>query len=187
MKFEFTRFPELDTERLFLRQTGKSDANEVFFSRSDEKMNRYIKRKLATTLKDAEDFVEKITDGFENGKNINWSITLKGNQKMIGSICLWNFSGNRKIAEVGYDLHLNFQNQGIMNEAMKRVLAFGFQNLKLEQIEAFTHFENEPSKKLLTKNNFVHAENRTDEDDPNNSIFELKNQHWANCPENNHT
>lgn len=172
---KFIPFPELTTERLLLRQTVKTDAKEVFFSRSDKEMNKYIRRNPPVNIKEAEDFVDKIIRGMENGENINWSITLNGEQKMIGSICLWNFSPDKKIAEVGYDLHSDFQHQGIMDEALKRVLTFGFKTLKLDHIEAFTHYLNEPSKKLLLKNNFLYIENRKDKDDPNNSIFELKN------------
>lgn len=138
-------------------------------------MNKYIRRELAKTIQDAEDFVEKITEGMKNGKNINWGITLKGNAKIIGSICLWNFSSDKKIAEIGYDLHPNFQKRGIMDEAVKWVVAFGFETLDLYHIEAFTHRRNEASKKLLVKNNFLYIENRKDKDDPNNIIFELKN------------
>lgn len=174
---KFIPFPELTTDRLLLRQTVKTDAKEIFFSRSDKEMNKYIRRNPPANIKEAEDFVEKITSGQENGENINWSITLKGNPKMIGSICLWNFSPDKKIAEVGYDLHTNFQGQGIMDEALKRILDFGFKTLELDHIEAFTHYRNESSKRLLVKNHFLHIEDRKDEDDPNNSIFELKNHY----------
>lgn len=138
-------------------------------------MNKYIRREPAKTIQDAEDFIKRITEGIKNGKSINWGITLKGNAKMIGSICLWNFSSDKKIAEIGYDLHPNFQKRGIMDEAVKRVVAFGFETLDLYHIEAFTHRRNEASKKLLVKNNFLYIENRKDKDDPNNIIFELKN------------
>lgn len=39
-----------------------------------------------------------------------------------------------------------------MNEVLKSVLKFGFKNLKLETIVAFTHKENISSKKLLEIN-----------------------------------
>ena len=35
-----------------------------------------------------------------------------------------------------------------MSEALKSVINFGFKELKLDSIEAFTHKENENSKKL---------------------------------------
>ena len=47
-------------------------------------------------------------------------------------------------------------------------------DLNLDEIEAFTHHGNESSKRLLIKNNFSLNKSRTDEDNPNNIIFELK-------------
>lgn len=176
MKQILVPFPELISERLLLRQTNKMDCKEILFLRSDEGMNKYINREPAKNIKDAEDFVDKITKGFENAKNVNWSITLKGDQTMRGSICLWNFSPDGKIAEVGYDLHPDYQNKGIMTEALQSVLAFGFEKLGLQQIEAFTSYKNEKSKQMLLRNGFSLKENRKDEGNPDNIIFEIKNQ-----------
>ena len=60
-----------------------------------------------------------------------------------------------KIAEVGYDLNPIFQRKGIMSEALNKVINFGFNELGLDNIEAYTHIQNENSKKLLEKNGFI--------------------------------
>ncbi len=176
MKSNFSPFPEIQTERLLLRQTVKNDREDVFFLRSNEEVNKFIRRKRANSLKEAEDFIEKITEGWKNEKNINWSIFHKGNPNMIGSICLWNFSADRKIAEVGYDLKPIFHNQGIMTEALQAILKFGFESLYLFQIEAFTDHRNKSSTELLKRNGFSLNDKRKDEDDLDNIIFELKKQ-----------
>ena len=126
-----------------------------------------------STLEDAKDFVAKRTEDIKNNKSLYWSITIKGNTKMIGSICLWNFSTDRKVAEVGYDLNPIFHNQGIMSEALQCILNFGFNTLYLNEIEAFTHRLNEPSKRLLIKHNFVLQADRIDEDNLDNLIFTI--------------
>lgn len=172
--FKFIPFPRLETERLILRQATKNDCEEILFLRSDKYINQYIKRPTPRNIRDAEKFVTKITRGIEKGENMYWAITIKGRTKMIGSISLWNFSSDRTKGEVGYDLSPEFQNQGIMSEALKEVLNFGFKNLELDEIEAFTHYKNEASKRMLIKNNFNHIENRKDKDDANNIIFEIK-------------
>lgn len=174
MKSKLNPFPNLTTERLVLRQTIMQDSKEVLFLRSDKKVNKYIERKEPQNLQNIEKFINKITIGIEEGKNINWSITIKGNPKMIGSICLWNFSLDKTKAEVGYDLNPAFQNQGIMSEALKQVLNFGFKNLKFTEIEAYTHRENENSKRLLIKNKFKLIKNKKDIDNANNLIYSIK-------------
>ena len=174
MKFNFTPFPILKTERLILRQTSIDDCDEVLFLRSNKEVNKYVKRPTPHNLKDAQIFVGKITKGIQNGENIYWCITLKESNKMIGSISLWNFSEDKKTGEVGYDLNPKHQNIGIMSEALNYIVNFGFNTLNLNKIEAFTHHSNESSKKLLTKQNFVHIKHRADEDNADNIIYELK-------------
>ncbi len=170
---KFTPFPKIITEKLLLRQAKSTDCSEILFLRSDAEVGKYIKRVKPKTIADAIIFLDKITKGIEDGKNIYWCITLKNNPKMIGSICLWNFSADLTKAEVGYDLHPAYQNKGIMSEAMKVVLNFGFEKLKFHQIEAYTHFQNEASKSLLLKNNFTLVEGKKDEGNANNIIFKV--------------
>ena len=175
MSFKFPEFPILVTDRLRLRKITKNDGPTIFFLRTDKEVNKYINRpKPHKNVKEAEDFIEKSSRGIENGENINWGIILHGETDIIGSICLWNFSVDRKKAELGYDLNPKYQNRGIMSEALNRVLNFGFLDLNLDEIEAFTHHGNESSKRLLIKNNFSLNKSRTDEGNPNNIIFELK-------------
>jgi ribosomal-protein-alanine N-acetyltransferase len=58
-------------------------------------------------------------------------------------------------SEVGYILSGDFQGKGIITEALKRVVQFGFEVLKLNSIEAVIDPENFGSEKVLLKNNFV--------------------------------
>ncbi len=168
-------FPKLETERLVLRQSTKDDCKEVLFLRSDSIINQYVKRQALKNIKDAEKFLQRITREFNEGKIIYWTITLKENPKMIGSICLWNFSSDKKVAELGYDLNPTFQGKGIMTESLKSILKFAYEELNLSKIEAFTHKENKKSKSLLEKNHFIYIENRKDEGNKNNIIYEHTN------------
>lgn len=171
MKFNFIPFPELTTSRLLLRQAREDDCEAILFLRSNEEVNKYVKRPTAGNLNDARGFLKKITSGIENGENMYWSITLKGDSKMIGSICLWNFSADKTKAEIGYDLHPKYQNQGIMFEALKVVLDFGFGKLALTEVEAYTHFANKASIRLLEKHGFSLIKGKKDEGDENNVVF----------------
>ena len=176
MKSSFSPFPDLNSKRLSLKQIVNSDREKVFFLRTDSEVNKFIYRPSPhKTITEAEEFIEMITEGTENGKNVNWAIRFHDSDEMLGSLCLWNFSDDRKTAELGYDLNPEHHKKGIMSEAIKTVLNYGFQELKLDQIEAFTHRENEASVRLLIKSGFKHNENRSDSGNPNNAIYELRN------------
>jgi ribosomal-protein-alanine N-acetyltransferase len=175
MKFNFTPFPTLTTKRLTLRAVTPTDRHDVLFNRSNEEINKYIKRKGNMQLSDADEFIKKSIAWTVDGVSIYWCITLQGSDKMIGSICLWNFSDDLKTGEVGYGLTPEFQGRGIMSEAMEATLSFGFNTTNFVNIEAFTHLKNEASIHLLEKHGFRHDKNRVDEDDENNLIFTIKN------------
>jgi len=174
---QFLPFPELKTERLLLRQVVATDAPEILYLRSDETINQFIQRPVerqTRTLENAQDFIGKLKEYVDENVSISWSITLHGAPKTIGTICLWNFSPSKTTAELGYDLGLEYHGKGIMSEALKSVVSFGFEQLKLEKIEAFTDLRNAASIQLLTKNGFVLNSERSDENNPNNRIFERK-------------
>lgn len=170
----FIPFPNLQTDRLLLRQLDKEDANAIFFLRSNIIVNKYVKRPQTKNIQDAINFINKINTGIIEKDWIFWGITLEGSPKVIGTICLWNFSKDRKIAEIGYDLSPDFHKKGLMNEALKAVLNYGHKSLNLEIVEAYTHKKNNASKKLLLNNGFHHIAHRIDKDNPDNSIFSLE-------------
>lgn len=166
--------PVLETERLRLRRVTLADAKAIFFLRSDKDVGKYIARNPQISVKEAEVFILDRQKDIESHKISYWAITLKGNDTLIGSICLWNFTNNQTVAELGYDLHPDFQKKGIMNEALRLVLNFGFNTLKFHQIEAFTQKQNQSSIALLNKNKFKQHPTRIDEGFPENIIFELQ-------------
>ena len=48
----------------------------------------------------------------------------------------------------------NFQGQGIMREAVEKVIDYAFNTIKVKKIEAFLHGDNQRSIKLLEKLSF---------------------------------
>ncbi len=151
----FKPFPEIQTQRLLLREITVLDANEIFFLRSDKEVLKYIDKPPAKTLDDALEFILRINTLKENNQGINWAITIKGSDILIGNICLWNIKPEHHRAEVGYVLHPQHHGKGIMQEAIKAVLDYGFQTLQLHSIEANVNPANTSSIKLLVRNNFV--------------------------------
>jgi ribosomal-protein-alanine N-acetyltransferase len=178
-----TTFPEINTERLILRKIEESDSDVILFLRSDKTINKFIDRpenRKTKNISDAIKHIKKLNIETENNKSFSWGITLKNDPKIIGTICLWNFSENYKIAEVGYDLNPTFQRKGVMSEALNRVINFGFNELGLDNIEAYTHIQNENSKKLLEKNGFNFVKDRKDNDNLSNVVFEIKKPTYNN-------
>ena len=74
---------------------------------------------------------------------------------MIGNIALWRIDKAHHRAEIGYILCPEQWGKGIMDEAMKVVLFYAFNEMKLHSIEAQINPHNLQSEKLLQKNGFI--------------------------------
>lgn len=172
-ELNFSSFPALTTPRLTLRQLQESDAKALSSLRSNESVNEYVARAKQTSLMEAHAFIHTINQGIKEKKSLYWAICLKEHPGLMGTICLWNFSADNTIAEVGYELDPTYQGKGFMNEALNAVIDYSFHTLRLKTLEAFTHKNNRRSTQLLLKNNFTLTPDRKDEEDENNRVFIL--------------
>ena len=111
-------FPFLATDRLDLRRMMENDVHDILALRNDDKVNRFIDRPKQLNIEEAANFIDYIKLGSEEGKWIYWAISQKDSSKLIGTICLWNFSNDHTITELGYELLPQYQGQGYMNEAI---------------------------------------------------------------------
>src|SRR5947207_366049 len=157
VQIQFTPFPELATARFRLRQLVKDDENEIFALRSDDFINQYLDRPKANSLDDARNFISKISDGIAKNEAIFWVVTPKDETRFLGSICLWKISREEAKAEIGYELLPENHGKGIMQEVIPRIIQFGFEEMKLQNIEAEVSPRNQKSIRLLQKNNFTLA------------------------------
>lgn len=162
MQINFNPFPELFTERLQLRQLALSDEHEIYVQRSDPRIIQYLDRPEASDLDAARLFIQNINAGVAENRAVYWAITLKNNPALIGTICLWNIAPEKSSVELGYSLHPDFQGKGYMQEALEKVVDYGFVVMQADAIEAFSHPENAPSIRLLQKNNFIYREKQPD-------------------------
>ena len=135
----FTPFPILTTERLTLRQLTSNDEQEIFILRSDSEINKYLDRQLSNTVEDARNFINKVNENINKNDSLYWAITLSDKDKLIGTICLFGFSDDNYKCEIGYELLTNFQGQGIMKEAVEKVIDYAFNTIKVKKMEAFLH------------------------------------------------
>ena len=174
----FTPFPILTTERLTLRQLTRNDEQEIFILRSDSEINKYLDRQLSNTVEDARNFINKVNENINKNDSLYWAITLSDKDKLIGTICLFGFSDDNYKCEIGYELLTNFQGQGIMREAVEKVIDFALNNIKVKRIEASLHRDNQSSVKLLEKFSFRNS------NEPDKTNSELICFHLTNSREN---
>lgn len=151
----FSPFQNLETERLLLRRVDNADLKEVIALRSNPETMKYIPRPLVKTDQEGLDHITMINDKIEANEGINWAITIKDNPQLIGIIGHYRIKPEHHRAEIGYMILPEFNGKGIVTEAVKAVVKYGFEEIKLHSIEAVIDPDNIASAKVLEKNGFI--------------------------------
>ncbi|TPG45210.1 GNAT family N-acetyltransferase [Flavobacterium pectinovorum] len=178
MVLDFKNFPQLQTDRLILRNIVNTDADLIHKLHSDETVNAFVGRDNSSTLQKAKDYILKMQNLIEQNKCIYWVINLKESNDLIGSVCLWNFDPENEIVEIGYEMLTEFQGKGIMSEAIKEVIKYAFEEIHAKIITAFPSSDNINSVAMLKKMNFEFEDkkyNNTHEKVKNLVTYTLRN------------
>lgn len=155
LTFNFDPFPIIFTKRLRMRRMTEADAADFFVMRRDPDIMKYIARPLTKTVDDAAKLIRETDDAITRNELINWGITLKENDTVIGTIGFYRMKPEHHRAEIGYLLHPKYHKQGLMQEAVEAVIKYGFAEMKLHSIEGCIDPRNIASENILLKNNFV--------------------------------
>ncbi|MGV6846304.1 MAG: GNAT family N-acetyltransferase [Lutibacter sp.] len=158
----------LNTKRLTLTHLKDSDLKLLFEIRSNPKVLKFVEKDADKNYSDTKKFIETINSGIKQNKWYYWGIYLKRSHQLIGTICLWNFNQSKSKAEIGFELHPSFWKKGYLSESIIPVLQFGFNQLNLNKILAFTHKNNSNAINLLLRNSFEEKDISK-----NNIIFSL--------------
>lgn len=150
-------FPQLETERLLLRELKSTDAEAVYRYLSDPEVTRYLATPPHRSLKQTQDLLNFLVSLFEKGEGFRWGITLKAGDAagvVIGTCGYHAWAKDHFRAEIGYELARAYWGQGIMAEATEALLTFGFEQMALHRVEAMVLEGNRASARFLEKLGF---------------------------------
>jgi [ribosomal protein S5]-alanine N-acetyltransferase len=152
--FDFSYFPTLRTQRLILRELVPEDAEAIFAIRGDYEVTRLNTGEAYYRVEQAAALIRSIRNAYDEQSELRWGITLKGTNVVIG-MCGYNYWVRRDYRGcIGYDLARAYWGQGIMTEAVRSVIRFGFERMQLNRIEADASAENIASIRVLEKLGF---------------------------------
>lgn len=153
--FDFSTFPLLANERLLLREITMDDAAGIFAIRGDYEVTKYNIGAAYPNIERAQELIAGMREEYLAEKELRWGITLKPHDEVIGMVGFnyWNRHDNR--ASVGFDLNRNYWRRGIMAEALRLIIVFGFDEMALNRIEADASIHNSASINLMKSLGFV--------------------------------
>ncbi|MCF7930015.1 MAG: GNAT family N-acetyltransferase [Acholeplasmataceae bacterium] len=155
MKKLYKRMPSVYFDDYCLRTIKKSDAKDMYEYGKDPEVTQFLNwgpfimpveaKKSIQTI-----FYPRIKEGLPRGYAV---IDLK-KSKMIGTIDFHSKIINVNGAEVGFVIHKDYWNQGIMSKALNRLIQIGFDYLDYDLIRIKHLKKNVASQKVILKNGF---------------------------------
>ena len=105
------------------------------------------------TLKQSESYVSNAIKGRLNGTRFAFAI--KANKTFAGICALYNIDQTIRKAALYYWVAVEFWNQGIATKALKKLIAFGKEELGIQQFKTGVLERNVASVRVLEKNGFT--------------------------------
>jgi len=147
----FSRLPTLETPRLLLRPVTLKDAADIYHYSKDPLVAEHVLWDAHENIHQTRAYIRYILRQYKNGEPSSFAIVEKASRKVIGTIGYMWVSQDNASGEVGYSLSRAHWNRGYMTEALKKVIAFGFEELHLNRIEAQHETTNPASGRVMEK------------------------------------
>jgi len=146
---------EMEGERIVLRKLMPSDASDIYENLRDKDMVKWtLNIPWPYRKRDAMKFVRKARYKMKKRSGYAFGIVLKETGRVIGVVDLIRVDWKNKNAELGYWLGKKYWGRGLTTEAVKLMLKFAFERLKLHMVYATLFEENIASRRVLEKAGF---------------------------------
>ena len=145
---------QIMTARLRLRPLADSDAEALLGIFGDPQVMRYWSTPPWTGLDDAHEMIQRDRAALSLGHYVRLGLERVGDATLIGACTLFDLHPTSRRAEMGYALAAAAWGQGYMDEALRALLAFGFDDLGLNRVEADIDPRNEASARALQRLGF---------------------------------
>jgi [ribosomal protein S5]-alanine N-acetyltransferase len=170
----------IETERLIMREMRHQDAEELFAMDSNPNVHRYLWQKPNTSIQEIYYYIDMVRDQYISNKIGRFSTIIKETNELIGwtGIKFVNDhieNGNTNFYDYGYRLNEKFWNKGFATEASKAWLDYGFNQMNIQTMNAYTHADNGASNHVLQKVGFHFIENYPDEEKVIWKWWQMKN------------
>ena len=145
----FSHLPVLETRRLILRPMRMRDAKDLYAYARDPQVSQHVLWDAHQSVWQSRQFLRCAIRQYHRGLPASYAIALRDSGRMIGTIGFMWVNTDHASAEVGYSLSRDYWNQGIMTEALRAVVALGFDTLRLHRIEAQHETDNPASGRVM--------------------------------------
>ena len=149
--YEIARF---DLGAYRLRAIETSDAPDIYAYAGSDETSRFLAwnthRNVAETMR----YIELVSKLNSEKKQMDWALEEKKTGRVVGTVTAVARSRRGEVMELGYVIHPDFRDRGIMTCAVRAVCGYLFDNTLCHRIEAKTLPDNAASIRVLEKTGF---------------------------------
>lgn len=147
----FARMKGIRTERLFIRRLTMRDAADMYEYSRDPLVAKHVLWDAHRSINESRSYIRYMLRKYRLGEPVSWGIEHVASGKLIGTIGFMWYQRENSSAEVGYSLSRAYWNQGLMTEALRAILSFAFQEMRLHRVEAQHELDNPASGQVMRK------------------------------------
>ena len=142
----------LETDRLILRQFKPEDAESMFNNwASDSEVTRFLTWQAHSDVNVTRELLKDWISRYTDLSYYNWIIELKESHEVVGSISAVKVDDKKEAVDMGYCMGKAWWGNGIMPEALKRIIAFFFEEVGDNRIAACHDVNNPKSGRVMDK------------------------------------
>lgn len=144
-------------EGVELRLRTEADAEELFnlINNNRNHLRRWLPWVDANkTVADSLAYIQSCISKFETKESLDLGIWFEG--QMVGSIGFHYWDKANRKDTIGYWLAEEFQGKGIVTDAVRALINYGFKEMNLNRIEILCAVENEKSRAIPAKLGFTY-------------------------------
>lgn len=148
-------FTNIETSRLVLKCIDPSDRDFIFEEFQNDFINKYLyDEEPMTDISQADELINFYTMVEPRNQN-RWVLINKTTNTKLGTCGFHLWDPDTQKVEIGFELMEPFNGKGYMLEAVKAIIEFAKQKMKVERINAIVYIHNKNCIKLLEKLKFI--------------------------------
>ncbi|MEW5834200.1 MAG: GNAT family N-acetyltransferase [Pseudomonadota bacterium] len=140
--------------RVVLRPLVDADAADLLSIFGDAEVVRYWSGTPWSGLEEARRMLAADREALDAGNALRLGLALRSDDRVIGTVSLFNRSESNRRAEIGYALARSAWGRGLMHEALVQWLDWAFGPLGLHRLEADVDPANTASRRSLERLGF---------------------------------
>jgi len=152
----------LGTERTFLTLLTENDLPAMLEMAGEPDTFQYIRKLRIMTASEYARFLQVKLEQIRDKTGFHWAVWLKAPRTFIGAVNLNPVAGTAMM-QIGCQLKRAYWHQGFASELMKCIRDFGLKEAGLKTIYGVFEKDNQASRRLLEKLDFVWQDSREEQ------------------------